>query len=79
MVGQSHVLHALTNALTQQRLHHAYLFSGTRGVGKTSLARLFAKGLNCEQGVTATPCGQCSACVEITAPSRISGDNTLTV
>ncbi|MCL1094982.1 DNA polymerase III subunit gamma/tau [Shewanella kaireitica] len=65
MVGQSHVLHALTNALTQQRLHHAYLFSGTRGVGKTSLARLFAKGLNCEQGVTATPCGQCSACVEI--------------
>ncbi|WP_064791703.1 DNA polymerase III subunit gamma/tau [Shewanella woodyi] len=65
MVGQSHVLHALTNALTQQRLHHAYLFSGTRGVGKTSLARLFAKGLNCEQGVTATPCGQCSSCVEI--------------
>ncbi|QQX81911.1 DNA polymerase III subunit gamma/tau [Shewanella sp. KX20019] len=65
MVGQSHVLHALTNALTQQRLHHAYLFSGTRGVGKTSLARLFAKGLNCEQGVTATPCGVCSACVEI--------------
>ncbi|MGS0727224.1 DNA polymerase III subunit gamma/tau, partial [Shewanella sp. 0m-11] len=65
MVGQSHVLHALTNALTQQRLHHAYLFSGTRGVGKTSLARLFAKGLNCEQGVTATPCGKCSACVEI--------------
>ena len=65
MVGQSHVLHALTNALTQQRLHHAYLFSGTRGVGKTSLARLFAKGLNCEQGVTASPCGQCSACVEI--------------
>ncbi|WOT06423.1 DNA polymerase III subunit gamma/tau [Shewanella youngdeokensis] len=65
MVGQSHVLHALTNALTQQRLHHAYLFSGTRGVGKTSIARLFAKGLNCEQGVTATPCGKCSACVEI--------------
>ncbi|WP_083699836.1 DNA polymerase III subunit gamma/tau [Shewanella sp. UCD-KL12] len=65
MVGQSHVLHALTNALSQQRLHHAYLFSGTRGVGKTSLARLFAKGLNCEQGVTASPCGQCSSCVEI--------------
>lgn len=65
MVGQSHVLHALTNALTQQRLHHAYLFSGTRGVGKTSLARLFAKGLNCEQGVTATPCGKCSSCIEI--------------
>ncbi|MPY21640.1 DNA polymerase III subunit gamma/tau [Shewanella psychropiezotolerans] len=65
MVGQSHVLLALTNALTQQRLHHAYLFSGTRGVGKTSLARLFAKGLNCEQGITASPCGQCSSCVEI--------------
>ncbi|WP_028773010.1 DNA polymerase III subunit gamma/tau [Shewanella waksmanii] len=65
MVGQSHVLHALTNALTQNRLHHAYLFSGTRGVGKTSLARLFAKGLNCEQGVTATPCGTCSSCIEI--------------
>ena len=65
MVGQSHVLHALTNALSQQRLHHAYLFSGTRGVGKTSLARLFAKGLNCEQGVTESPCGQCSSCVEI--------------
>ncbi|MGI2167245.1 DNA polymerase III subunit gamma/tau [Shewanella oncorhynchi] len=65
MVGQSHVLHALTNALSQQRLHHAYLFTGTRGVGKTSLARLFAKGLNCEQGVTATPCGVCGSCVEI--------------
>ncbi|WP_299007568.1 DNA polymerase III subunit gamma/tau [uncultured Shewanella sp.] len=65
VVGQSHVLHALTNALTQQRLHHAYLFSGTRGVGKTSLARLFAKGLNCEQGVSAQPCGQCASCVEI--------------
>jgi DNA polymerase-3 subunit gamma/tau len=65
VVGQSHVLHALTNALTQNRLHHAYLFSGTRGVGKTSLARLFAKGLNCEQGITASPCGQCASCVEI--------------
>lgn len=65
VVGQSHVLHALTNALTQQRLHHAYLFSGTRGVGKTSLARLFAKGLNCEQGVSADPCGECGSCVEI--------------
>ncbi|MFT6256870.1 MAG: DNA polymerase-3 subunit gamma/tau [Cellvibrionaceae bacterium] len=65
MVGQSHVLMALTNALSQQRLHHAYLFTGTRGVGKTSLARLFAKGLNCETGVTATPCGECSSCIEI--------------
>ncbi len=65
VVGQSHVLHALTNALSQQRLHHAYLFTGTRGVGKTSLARLFAKGLNCETGVTANPCGKCPSCVEI--------------
>nr|WP_246028998.1 DNA polymerase III subunit gamma/tau [Parashewanella tropica] len=65
VVGQAHVLNALVNALTQQRLHHAYLFTGTRGVGKTSLARLFAKGLNCETGVTATPCGQCDSCVEI--------------
>ncbi|QYK02901.1 DNA polymerase III subunit gamma/tau [Shewanella psychrotolerans] len=65
VVGQSHVLHALTNALMQNRLHHAYLFSGTRGVGKTSLARLFAKGLNCEQGITASPCGECASCVEI--------------
>ncbi|GGI75921.1 DNA polymerase III subunit gamma/tau [Shewanella gelidii] len=65
MVGQSHVLHALTNALSQQRLHHAYLFTGTRGVGKTSIARLFAKGLNCETGVTASPCGQCHSCIEI--------------
>ncbi|MCE9684907.1 DNA polymerase III subunit gamma/tau [Shewanella sp. AS16] len=65
MVGQSHVLQALTNALSQQRLHHAYLFTGTRGVGKTSLARLFAKGLNCDLGVTASPCGLCASCVEI--------------
>lgn len=65
MVGQEHVLRALTNALEQQRLHHAYLFSGTRGVGKTTVARIFAKALNCEQGVGATPCGQCSACREI--------------
>ncbi|QSX42094.1 DNA polymerase III subunit gamma/tau [Shewanella cyperi] len=65
VVGQSHVLHALTNALGQNRLHHAYLFTGTRGVGKTSLARLFAKGLNCEQGITASPCGVCASCVEI--------------
>ena len=65
VVGQSHVLHALTNALDQQRLHHAYLFTGTRGVGKTSLARLFAKGLNCEKGITASPCGECSSCIEI--------------
>ena len=65
LVGQDHVKAALTNALTQNRLHHAYLFTGTRGVGKTTIARIFAKSLNCEQGVTATPCGVCSACVEI--------------
>lgn len=65
MVGQTHVLRALTNALDQNRLHHAYLFTGTRGVGKTTIARLVAKSLNCEQGVSSTPCGQCSACVEI--------------
>jgi DNA polymerase III subunit gamma/tau len=65
MVGQGHVLQALTNALDQSRLHHAYLFSGTRGVGKTTVARIFAKALNCEHGISSTPCGVCSACVEI--------------
>ncbi|MEX2123095.1 MAG: DNA polymerase III subunit gamma/tau [Woeseia sp.] len=63
--GQEHVLRALTNALETQRLHHAYLFTGTRGVGKTTIARILAKSLNCEKGVTAEPCGQCSACREI--------------
>ncbi|MDN3610592.1 DNA polymerase III subunit gamma/tau [Vibrio ostreicida] len=65
VVGQSHVLTALENALTHNRLHHAYLFSGTRGVGKTTIGRLFAKGLNCETGITATPCGICDTCKEI--------------
>lgn len=65
MVGQEHVVRALSNALTQNRLHHAYLMTGTRGVGKTTVARVMAKALNCETGVTATPCGTCSACVEI--------------
>lgn len=65
VVGQSHVLTALENALDHNRLHHAYLFSGTRGVGKTTIARLFAKGLNCEEGITSTPCGVCSTCKEI--------------
>ncbi len=65
LVGQSHVLQALVNALDQDRLHHAYLFTGTRGVGKTTIARIFAKCLNCETGVSSVPCGQCSACQEI--------------
>jgi DNA polymerase-3 subunit gamma/tau len=67
LVGQGHVKTALSNALTSSRLHHAYLFTGTRGVGKTTIARIFAKSLNCETGVTATPCGVCSACKEIDA------------
>jgi len=67
LVGQEHVVRALRHALEQQRLHHAYLFTGTRGVGKTTLARILAKCLNCENGLTATPCGKCSACVEIDA------------
>ena len=67
LVGQEHVVRALTNALEQQRLHHAYLFTGTRGVGKTTLARILAKSLNCQTGITATPCGKCSSCTEIDA------------
>lgn len=65
MAGQEHVLRMLTNALNQQRLHHAYLFTGTRGVGKTSLARILARCLNCENGITALPCGQCRTCLSI--------------
>jgi DNA polymerase-3 subunit gamma/tau len=65
LVGQEHVLKALINALDHDRLHHAYLFTGTRGVGKTTIARILAKCLNCETGVSSEPCGQCSACVEI--------------
>ncbi len=65
LAGQEHVVQALTNALSQNRLHHAYLFTGTRGVGKTTIARIFAKSLNCESGITATPCGVCGACTEI--------------
>ncbi len=65
LVGQSHVKQALVNALTQNRLHHAYLFTGTRGVGKTTIARIFAKSLNCDEGISAQPCGQCSSCKDI--------------
>jgi DNA polymerase-3 subunit gamma/tau len=65
LVGQDHVVRALSHALTTQRLHHAWLFTGTRGVGKTTLSRILAKALNCETGITATPCGVCQACTEI--------------
>lgn len=71
VVGQQHVLPALIHSLEQQRLHHAYLFTGTRGVGKTTLARIFAKCLNCEEGISATPCGTCSTCQEINAGNFI--------
>ncbi|MGC7589733.1 DNA polymerase III subunit gamma/tau [Bisgaard Taxon 46] len=87
VVGQSHILTALSNGLKENRLHHAYLFSGTRGVGKTSIARLFAKGLNCVNGVTAEPCGECEHCkaieegrfidlIEIDAASRTKVEDT---
>ncbi len=87
VVGQGHVLRALINALDSGRLHHAYLFTGTRGVGKTTLARIFAKSLNCELGVTSKPCGSCSACrevdegrfvdlIEVDAASRTKVDET---
>src|SRR5450830_1292805 len=67
LVGQEHVVRALTHALEQQRLHHAYLFTRTRGVGKTTLSRILAKSFNCEKGITATPCGVCDACTSIDA------------
>ncbi|HDL5699524.1 TPA: DNA polymerase III subunit gamma/tau [Mannheimia haemolytica] len=87
VVGQQHVLSALENSLREDRLHHAYLFSGTRGVGKTSIARLFAKGLNCVNGITAEPCGECANCkaieeghfidlIEIDAASRTKVEDT---
>jgi DNA polymerase-3 subunit gamma/tau len=87
MVGQEHVLRALTSALDEGRLHHAYLFTGTRGVGKTTVARIFAKALNCERGVSSHPCGECAACrsidegrfvdlIEVDAASRTGVDDT---
>jgi DNA polymerase-3 subunit gamma/tau len=87
LVGQEHVVRALSNALDSQRVHHAFLFTGTRGVGKTTIARIFAKCLNCDEGVSARPCGVCSSCreveegrfidlIEVDAASRTKVDDT---
>jgi DNA polymerase-3 subunit gamma/tau len=65
IVGQEHVVQALTNALETQKLHHAYLFSGTRGIGKTTIARILAKAFNCQDGITPDPCGTCNKCCEV--------------
>lgn len=71
LAGQAHVLRALQHALDQNRLHHAYLFTGTRGVGKTTIARIFAKALNCDRGISSTPCGECDSCRDIDAGRMI--------
>src|SRR6202050_2549182 len=87
MVGQEHVLRALTNSLDSGKIHHAFLFTGTRGVGKTTIARILAKSLNCERGVSSNPCGVCAACreidegrfvdlIEVDAASRTKVDDT---
>src|SRR5471032_1306394 len=87
MAGQEHVLRALTNSLDSGKIHHAFLFTGTRGVGKTTIARILAKSLNCERGVSSNPCGVCAACreidegrfvdlIEVDAASRTKVDDT---
>src|SRR5260221_13190198 len=87
LVGQEHVLRALANGLDSGRIHHAFLFTGTRGVGKTTIARILAKSLNCERGVSSKPCGECAACreidegrfvdlIEVDAASRTKVDDT---
>ena len=65
LVGQEHIVRALVNALDSGRLHHAFLFTGTRGIGKTTIARILAKSLNCDQGVSSRPCGECLSCKEV--------------
>ncbi|MGB5226414.1 MAG: AAA family ATPase, partial [Arenicellales bacterium] len=87
VVGQQHILQSLSHALDSDRLHHALLFTGTRGVGKTTIARILAKALNCEEGISSTPCGKCASClavdegrfidlIEVDAASKTKVDDT---